>query len=482
MGHTPADALAARRKIPDLSAMPAELRDEIAPLLEPDPANRPRSMRDLPGSFIGADTMGSERPRAAAAPIKRPPAAATAKAARRRSIAPLVAVAAIIVVVVAGGGYFLLAPAPSPGPQSDTAAITAAPSAATPSLPEAAAKPIETVTPSLPPVSKPIEPATAVVTPPPPPTSDRPPTADAAAPANQAPAPAIKPVALDAAAPAPIAPPRADANPPTATLIFPEISRPADANPPTSTLITPEISRSQVAVLPPPRPSAGPTDRNALLAGIAAATSGFPCAVLKPVLSDTLDLRIMGFVSSANDQARINQALSHVPDLHGVATDVAVYNWPQCKAALDTLRQSGAIAAGAGSLRLGFNKPVLDYREGDPFIVETTASASFDSYLYVDLLDNTGRAYHLHAGTLPLAAGKSLRIGTENSKAKNYMDIAPPFGPALVLAIAAARPLFARPRPADEDSSAYLAALGDALHDSGGRAVAAYRLINTAPR
>ncbi|HEX4112761.1 MAG TPA: protein kinase [Stellaceae bacterium] len=435
MGHTPASAVAARKTIPDLTALPAELRDEIAPLLEPDPANRPRSMRDLPGSFIGGDSMISAPPHTTAAPTKSAPT----KSAPRRSVAPMAAVAAIVILALAGGGgYVLFKPAPHPE--------SAAP---TPSQP---------ISPSPGPA------ATAANNPPsPPPTSDKPVVTEAMATANPLPAsitPAapqeVKPAAIDTVAAAP---------PPAKSL-----PTPADSNP------------AHVAVVTPPGSPTSSLDRDALLARVTAIAGTFSCAVLKPVLSDANDLRIAGFVSTAGDQARLAQALGQLRDGHGNAANVTVYNWPQCQAALDTLRQSGAIADGMKPPRLEFNKPVLDYREGDPFIIEATASGGFDSYLYIDLLDNTGRVYHLHASAMAMAAGKLLRVGTENPKAKNYMDIGPPFGPALVLAIAAPRPLFARPRPADEDGGVYLAALGEALRDTGGRAVASYRLIDTAPR
>jgi hypothetical protein len=47
MGSTPMAAIAARRKAPDLSAVPGSLHAAIAPLLQPDPQDRPASARDL---------------------------------------------------------------------------------------------------------------------------------------------------------------------------------------------------------------------------------------------------------------------------------------------------------------------------------------------------------------------------------------------------------------------------------------------------
>ena len=47
MGSSPATMLAARQRVPDLSAVPASLRPVIAPMVEPRPDDRPPSMRAL---------------------------------------------------------------------------------------------------------------------------------------------------------------------------------------------------------------------------------------------------------------------------------------------------------------------------------------------------------------------------------------------------------------------------------------------------
>jgi serine/threonine protein kinase len=52
MGNSPASAIEARGRVPDLSALPEELRGELAPLLEPDPARRPGSVRELQASLL----------------------------------------------------------------------------------------------------------------------------------------------------------------------------------------------------------------------------------------------------------------------------------------------------------------------------------------------------------------------------------------------------------------------------------------------
>ena len=60
MGRTWAEVVEARRRRPDVSAVPAQLRDAIARMLHPQPSRRPSSMRDRSTllSIIGAE----ERP------------------------------------------------------------------------------------------------------------------------------------------------------------------------------------------------------------------------------------------------------------------------------------------------------------------------------------------------------------------------------------------------------------------------------------
>ncbi len=60
MGTTPGASIAARQKIPDLSALPASLRSAIAPMLEPRPEDRPGSARALVDSAKSASAAVRE--------------------------------------------------------------------------------------------------------------------------------------------------------------------------------------------------------------------------------------------------------------------------------------------------------------------------------------------------------------------------------------------------------------------------------------
>jgi hypothetical protein len=119
MGATPAAAIAARQKAPDLSAIPAPLRPAIAPLLEPDPQDRPASVR----AFLGS----AGEPRAAGAP--RPATSDRPKPGRSGWLVPAAGgVIAVLLAVAAAIALLRLVPGPAPsfdGVKDQLAAATA---------------------------------------------------------------------------------------------------------------------------------------------------------------------------------------------------------------------------------------------------------------------------------------------------------------------------------------------------------------------
>ncbi|HYM03857.1 MAG TPA: serine/threonine-protein kinase [Stellaceae bacterium] len=138
MGNSPGTAVEARQRIPDLSKLPEDLRDEIAPLLAPDPVDRPRSMRELPGSWIGSTTL---QPASKAVASHKPAKEQDAPKPKKRSAAPIIAGALVgILAVGAAVGYFVMQnPAPSGAPNPPaTVGVPASPAEMTASSPPAA--------------------------------------------------------------------------------------------------------------------------------------------------------------------------------------------------------------------------------------------------------------------------------------------------------------------------------------------------------
>jgi len=116
MGSSPISVVEARRAVPKLDRVPAQLRRELTAMLEPDPADRPQSMRDLMQEPPRSDRRSESARRA-----ERSAARTTSREPKPSSGGKLWVIAsgaALAVVAVAVVGYLLLAPTPpQPLPQ-----------------------------------------------------------------------------------------------------------------------------------------------------------------------------------------------------------------------------------------------------------------------------------------------------------------------------------------------------------------------------
>ncbi|HVJ51659.1 MAG TPA: serine/threonine-protein kinase [Aliidongia sp.] len=163
MGNSPISVIEARRGVPDLSQVPEELRAEIAPLLEPDPQNRPQSMSELRAGATAAPIAAVSEPPSLDALGLMPPSppepapvvdrspAGTEKP-RRSGVGILVAAGLISFAAAAGAGwYFFLKPNEMVAVKEPAASPPPPPISASPSPPAS-------VSPPPPIVSPPVEP------------------------------------------------------------------------------------------------------------------------------------------------------------------------------------------------------------------------------------------------------------------------------------------------------------------------------------
>jgi eukaryotic-like serine/threonine-protein kinase len=375
MGNSLGSLIEARQKVPDLSRVPAELRDEIAAMLQPKPEDRVQSMQAVVA-------LGGRRSTAPPTKTGDP----SSRSGRQGVSSSMVIVAAVsfAVVVVGGAGYFLLTPS---------------------------------------------RPTTTTVAPP------------------------------------PITPP-----PPETAQLQPPTNPPPPVQPP-----------NQVAIVTPPPLPATLTlaEKQAQIGSIA---KDFTCSELKPTATDA-DLRLEGFVSSANDLERLRSTLIAMPAVGPVPLDrVQVYGWPHCEV-IKLVDEKAAPTRPDLAPRLSFNIPSLIYKDGDKLIIQASASPAYDGYLYVDYLDSEGTVLHmLPAPEHPdnhLRAEQSVRVGGD------LYAIGAPFGPNLLVAISAPKRLFPARAEQQENARTYLPVLTkalDALASSGARPVATYTLINTVAR
>jgi hypothetical protein len=422
MGNSPASAVEARRQIPDLGPLPADLRTEIEPLLEPDPANRPESMRHLPGNERLAPAAsarppsGSPSARAATARDSLARQATAPVAKRRRSAMPLILAGIVGLVIIGGAGAYFLLPSLEPH-------HVAAP------LPPAEATP--------PPVQGPLaalQPA---------PGTARLPQAALTAP------PLTQPVAAPSEVPAP---PAATAPPPG----------------------------NSVAVLP------AAVDPRTFSTRLVSFAHSLGCADLRPDLANASEPSILGFVTSDNARGRLTRMVGAIPNLEHAADAVTVRPWPQCDQLIDLMSDAGTLDTPAAAPRLEFNNPLRNYRLGDKLVLHVLGNATFDGYIYADFIDSTGSVSHLlprpKGPSNAIRAGQTVILGESKD---SVLEIAEPLGPNLILAIFSPQRLFP-PRDdetAQQYVPVLSRALHAAAHQSeASRPNAAYAFVYALPR
>jgi hypothetical protein len=197
--------------------------------------------------------------------------------------------------------------------------------------------------------------------------------------------------------------------------------------------------------------------------------SGFQCSGLSASLTDDLRVMVTGYLSADDDLRRLLNALSSVNGVRGVIESTNIRPWPFC-AAIGVLEAQAALAPGQpGRPVIRPNKPSLVYQQNDSLVINATASALFDGYLYVDFIDKEGNVYHLFpTDSRPenrVSPGGMIVVGggPGGFPGDPHLVINPPFGTDMILAISTPVRLFDQPRPFAEPASAYLQALSDGL-------------------
>jgi hypothetical protein len=139
--------------------------------------------------------------------------------------------------------------------------------------------------------------------------------------------------------------------------------------------------------------------------------------------------------------------------------------WPLCEALDVAGLPARAEAQGNGALGLGFNRPSMVYRKGDK--LEVTVTAGTSGYLTVDYIDMEGNAIHMVPMRVRrvdrLEGGRPVTLGIAKSASDRVYTIAPPYGPAMILALVTREPLFPADREEVEPAGTYLASLRGAL-------------------
>lgn len=455
MGRTPQAMIERRMSVPDLSAVEEPLRGVLCSMLEPDPQNRAGTMAELVGALTrrAADITPFEHtslpvstpeketrtvvtPTVAAKAPQETKAEAKVETRGETKKTPVGLIAGGVGGLVAAGvaGFLLFGQSQPPAKQAATPTAPA---------PTAAAPPVTTA--SVPP------PSTGMTTAP----------LGASAPAPvppPAPPPAAKEgVELDALPPSPVQPKAEPAVPPLP--ITPAVQT---VTPPAPTQPQPQQKVEQAALpVAPPVPRLTPAEARK---AVETAAGGFACAGVHTAEAGN-GLRIGGYVGTEDDARALKAAITALPAGIDVDAQVAVRPWPLCEALGVARLPARAEAQGNAALGLGFNRPSMVYRKGDK--LEVTVTAGTSGYLTVDYIDMEGNAIHMVPMRLRrddrLEAGRPVTLGIAKSASDRVYTIAPPYGPAMILALVTREPLFPADREEVEPAGPYLASLRGAL-------------------
>jgi serine/threonine protein kinase len=198
----------------------------------------------------------------------------------------------------------------------------------------------------------------------------------------------------------------------------------------------------------------GHPDRALLERAIETSQTSSECANVEFMVDDAGHVELSGFISSRDDLTNLVAELRSVAGVTAVSPDrVEVHPEPICQTLqiIAPYQQRNAV----GQLGLEVSMPGGEVlRDGDALDIALT-SPVFDSYLYVDYIQQDGLTVHVRqtpAGQQPVAAGQQLLEETP-------YKIGPPFGREMVVIIASGSPLFESARPESEDAADYLPAL-----------------------
>jgi serine/threonine-protein kinase len=248
--------------------------------------------------------------------------------------------------------------------------------------------------------------------------------------------------------------------------------------------VTPPPTQAGPPPEPPPAAAAKPTAEQ-MLAKLQAALPALSCTALSASRDASGGIVVSGLAGAGDAEQQTHQAVDRAagaPVTWNAQSVPATY----CPA-LDDVRsanllQSGGAAASmtltmndlAGHIHL-VNKAPIAPQIGLP---------NFPAWLTVDYLANDGSMLHAYPNARRRSSlqkpGAVLAL-----PASEVGTVGPPFGTDLIIAIAAAKPLLPTPRPKDETTAHYLAALAAALtaaHDNGIATEGAALVVDTTER
>ncbi len=408
--------------------------------------------------------------RAAAAP--RPAAAPAKPAAEGRSMAPIAAGVGLAVVLGGAGAWFVLGrggEAPPPPVSVATAPISPPGPAVLP--PPATPEPL------------PVQPTPPVVAAP----SPQPPPVVMTPQPQPQPPPVVAPPQPQPQPPPVVVTPQPQPQPPPVVVTPQPQPPPVVATPQPQPQPTPG-PLALAPVTPPPQPAPTPAVlplatqvRNAL----ATSLPTLSCSLVSgTVTADRVTLR--GVVGRGSPERALRETVTQAAGSIPRDWRVNSFDAPFCSA-LDALRPIVQGFGSAGPMHVALANNATRLRDGELITISVTGP-DFPAYLMVSFLVHDGTLAHLHPTPTdparPLAPGATMRLGDPSIGGPAWA-VGPPYGSDMIIAVASSAPLFDRPRPDDEDTSAYLRDLRAAIAAARARGVrlaADAWVLETVPR
>jgi serine/threonine protein kinase len=207
------------------------------------------------------------------------------------------------------------------------------------------------------------------------------------------------------------------------------------------------------------------------------AVGSLGCAGVAVAVSERGDIVTSGYVASETDRTKLFATLKALPQVGRVDNTVAVMTPPLCQA-LDVLREETAYNVAAAPRIDPGGEGGVYYASDKQVTLTVSVTAMSDGYLYVDYVDAKNDPsykptdpkeldqYVLHL--LPndrwrkeeryVKAGERVIIGDRQEELDHY-TIEPPFGTYVIIAVVSPERLFEHPRAIQEPAAIYLPAL-----------------------
>jgi hypothetical protein len=184
------------------------------------------------------------------------------------------------------------------------------------------------------------------------------------------------------------------------------------------------------------------------------------CATVSATVGDDLAIMLDGYIASDHDTERLLSGIRDIEGVNRVVNRTRVIGSPFCEIVGMLAPYYNPEPDAVHSVRIDLAEETL--KDGDPFVVQTTASDGYGGYLYLDYVDSESQVIHLlptdPSKDRPVKAGQRIVLGEDEGWVAS-----PPHGLNMLIAIHAHKSLFESQRNKDSSLTQYLHDIAAAL-------------------